>query len=36
MFKIFIGEKINIIKFNELNQSVCKLVLKIYISIKNK
>ena len=33
MFKIFIDKKINIIKFNILNWSVCKLVM-IYNNIK--
>ena len=32
-FIIFIDEKINVIKFNVLNQSVCKLVM-IYNNIK--
>ena len=42
MFIIFIDIEINIIKFNVLNQSVCKLVMiynnkiKIEYNIKNK
>ena len=35
MFIILIDEKINVIKFNVLNQSVCKLVM-IYNNIKNE
>ena len=34
-FIIFIDEKINVIKFNVLNQSFCKLLM-IYINVKNK
>ena len=41
MFIIFIDEKINVIKFNVLNQSIYKLVkiynnIKIKLNIKNK